>query len=137
MVLAIDTWDEPKKCAAFLKENPQYAASAVTASAGPEPGIDSNPPGDFGCQLFASPVNPVHTGGSIINCGFVDGHARPIHVKQEMAANGAPATCIGVDGQLVPIGVVIDANSPYKGSQEIYKNPISQNADGTWNFGPT
>jgi prepilin-type N-terminal cleavage/methylation domain-containing protein/prepilin-type processing-associated H-X9-DG protein len=93
------------------------------------------PPSDYSCNALDSPVNPIHAGGAVINLSFVDGHCHDVHVKPDMTAAGnAAATCLGLDLQVVPVGVVNDPTVAYNGSQEIWGTPNGQNTNGTWNW---
>ena len=90
----------------------------------------SSTPGNYPCETSGEPLNPVHGGGSVANVSFVDGHSKALHVAVDKdTANGAAATCTGVDGQTDPIGYVTQAG-PYQGSAEIYGIPIAVDASG-------
>ncbi len=86
-----------------------------------------NPPPDFDCGLFDSPVDARHT--SVVNANYIDGHAKPVQAKLDTDASGVAYTCAGLDGQVLQMYRV--TGGPYAGSHELW-GIVHQRADGTW-----
>lgn len=86
-----------------------------------------NPPPDFACGAFWSPVAARHNG--MVNVNYADGHAKAVPAKLDTAANGTPYTCAALDGQVIKLFRI--SQGPYAGRHEFWGIP-HQNANGTW-----
>ncbi len=105
-----------------------FAVETVLISDGVPSLMPINGPPDFACGVFYSPVDARHNG--VVNANFVDGHAKAVHAKPEVNANGTQYTCAGLDGQVLKIYQVTD-KGPYQESQELW-GIAHQRSDGTW-----
>lgn len=86
-----------------------------------------NPPPDFACGAFWSPVAARHNG--MVNVNYADGHAKAVPAKLSTAANGTPYTCAALDGQVIRLFRI--SQGPYAGQHEFWGIP-HQRADGSW-----
>jgi prepilin-type N-terminal cleavage/methylation domain-containing protein/prepilin-type processing-associated H-X9-DG protein len=86
------------------------------------------PGGTADWGLFNSPIQVRHTG--TVNSAYADGHAKAVHAKAEVDANGVQLTGYAMDGQPILAWVVTDAG-PYQGHDELWGIPY-KNPDGSW-----
>jgi prepilin-type N-terminal cleavage/methylation domain-containing protein/prepilin-type processing-associated H-X9-DG protein len=86
------------------------------------------PGGTAAFGLFDSPIQTRHTG--TVNAAWADGHAKAVHTKPALAANGAQLGGNQLDGQAILDWLVTD-QGPYQNRDELWGIPF-KNADGSW-----
>jgi prepilin-type processing-associated H-X9-DG protein len=101
----------------FPAETALYSDAAVTL-----------PGGSAGFGLFNSPIQVRHHG--LVNCGWVDGHAKVVHTKPALNGAGVQVGGNQLDGQGILAWLVTDAG-PYQNRAELWGIPFRK-ADGTW-----
>lgn len=91
-------------------------------------GVPTRPAAGTPCGLFNSPIDARHN--VMVNCAYVDGHAKVVRARLATDPAGAPYQCLSIDGQTLRIYIVADAG-PYQGRTELW-GIARQREDGTW-----
>jgi prepilin-type N-terminal cleavage/methylation domain-containing protein/prepilin-type processing-associated H-X9-DG protein len=86
------------------------------------------PGGTAGYGLFNSPVQARHQ--LQCNAGWVDGHAKTVKTKRNLAANGTQKGGNQLDGKAILDWIITDAG-PYQNRDELWGIPF-KNPDGSW-----
>jgi len=84
--------------------------------------------GTAGYTTYDMPVQARH--GLTINACFADGHAKLMHVKPELAADGTQLGGLQLDGQAIR-SWLIAGSGPYAGKRQVWGIPF-QASDGSW-----
>ena len=86
------------------------------------------PGGSAGYGLFNSPIQARHQ--SQTNAGFVDGHAKTVHAKPNLAPDGTQRGGNQLDGKPIRDWIVTDGG-PYQNRDQLWGIPY-KNPDGSW-----
>lgn len=74
------------------------------------------------------PVQARH--GLLVNVSYADGHAKVMHVKPELGADGSQLGGLQLDGQAIRSWLITDGG-PYAGKRQVWGIPF-QLPDGSW-----
>ncbi|HZO91382.1 MAG TPA: prepilin-type N-terminal cleavage/methylation domain-containing protein [Chthonomonadaceae bacterium] len=86
------------------------------------------PGGTADFSLFDSPIQARHSG--TVNSTYADGHAKLVHTKPNLDANGRQLGGYALDGKPLLDWIITDSG-PYQNRDELWGIPY-KNSDGSW-----